>query len=107
MIPPTFTFALYQDYLKDEPYPIECDFFNSLKNDNKTHVDEYLSLRNIILVSRRPNLNTLLDKIPIRFQSKFVSLFKFFLMSGIVDIDLMEKKSKKILSFYPPPKKSV
>ena len=107
LIPPTFTFALYQEYFKDEPFPIEIEFFRSLKPTSISHVDEYLALRNIILVSRRPNLNTLLDKIPVRFQPKFISLFKFFVMNGIIDIDILEKKSKKILSFYPPPKKSV
>lgn len=107
LIPPTFTFALYQEYFKDEPFPIEIEFFRSLKPTSISHVDEYLALRNIILVSRRPNLNTLLDKIPVRFQPKFISLFKFFVMNGIIDIDVLEKKSKKILSFYPPPKKSV
>jgi len=107
LIPPTFTFALYQEYFRDDPLPIECEFFKSLKPHHINHVDEYLALRNIILVSRRPNLNTLLDKIPVRFQPKFITIFKFFLINGIIDIDLLEKKSKKILSFYPPPKKSV
>lgn len=107
LIPPTFTLGLYQKYFKDEPLPIECEFLKSLKPNSISHIDEYLALRNIILVSRRPNLNTLLDKIPARFQPKFISLFKFFIINGIIDIDLIEKKSKKILSFYPPPKKSV
>lgn len=103
----TLTYGLYQKYFKDEPLSIEIEYFKSIKPKKIDSVDEYLALRNIILVSRRPNLNTLLDKIPTRFQPKFISIFKFFIINGIIDIDLIEKKSKKILSFYPPPKKSV